>query len=130
MNVGPSGENIYPEDIEEVLSSNRFVAESVVTEQDGKLIALVHFNTEALEEAYDEFKYKASVKVEQVQLRMEEIKRDVMEYVNSKVNRFSKISKVVDNEGEFEKTPTKKIRRFNYNKPSSAETQTQESEKK
>ena len=130
MIVGPSGENIYPEDIEEVLNSNRFVAESVVTEQDGKLIALVHFNTEALEEAYDEFKYKASVKVEQVQLRMEEIKRDVMEYVNSKVNRFSKISKVVDNEGEFEKTPTKKIRRFNYNKPSSAETQTQESEKK
>ena len=130
MIVGPSGENIYPEDIEEVLSSNRFVAESVVTEQDGKLIALVHFNTEALEEAYDEFKYKASVKVEQVQLRMEEIKREVMEYVNSKVNRFSKISKVVDNEGEFEKTPTKKIRRFNYNKPSSAETQTQESEKK
>lgn len=130
MIVGPSGENIYPEDIEEVLNSNRFVAESVVTEQDGKLIALVHFNTEALEEAYDEFKYKASVKVEQVQLRMEEIKREVMEYVNSKVNRFSKISKVVDNEGEFEKTPTKKIRRFNYNKPSSTETQTQESEKK
>ena len=130
MIVGPSGENIYPEDIEEVLDSNRFVAESVVTEQDGKLIALVHFNTEALEEAYDEFKYKASVKVEQVQLRMEEIKREVMEYVNSKVNRFSKISKVVDNEGEFEKTPTKKIRRFNYNKPSSAETQPQESEKK
>lgn len=130
MIVGPSGENIYPEDIEEVLNSNRFVAESVVTEQDGKLIALVHFNTEALEEAYDEFKYKASVKVEQVQLRMEEIKRDVMEYVNSKVNRFSKISKVVDNEGEFEKTPTKKIRRFNYNKPSSPETPTQESEKK
>ena len=130
MIVGPSGENIYPEDIEEVLNSNRFVAESVVTEQDGKLIALVHFNTEALEEAYNEFKYKASVKVEQVQLRMEEIKREVMEYVNSKVNRFSKISKVVDNEGEFEKTPTKKIRRFNYNKPSSTETQTQESEKK
>lgn len=130
MIVGPSGENIYPEDIEEVLNSNRFVAESVVTEQDGKLIALVHFNTEALEEAYDEFKYKASVKVEQVQLRMEEIKREVMEYVNSKVNRFSKISKVVDNEGEFEKTPTKKIRRFNYNKPSSSETPTQESEKK
>ncbi|MBR5852664.1 MAG: AMP-binding protein [Alistipes sp.] len=130
MIVGPSGENIYPEDIEEVLNSNRFVAESVVTEQDGKLIALVHFNTEALEEAYDEFKYKATAKVEQVQLRMEEIKREVMEYVNSKVNRFSKISKVVDNEGEFEKTPTKKIRRFNYNKPSSSETPTQESEKK
>ena len=116
MIVGPSGENIYPEDIEEVLNSNRFVAESVVTEEDGKLIALVHFDTTALEESYDEFKYKVSVSKEQLQLKMEEIKRDVLEYVNSKVNRFSKITKVVDNEGEFEKTPTKKIRRFNYDR--------------
>jgi long-chain acyl-CoA synthetase len=127
MIVGPSGENIYPEDIEEVLNSNRFVAESVVTEEDGKLIALVYFDTTALEEAYDEFKHKMAVSKEQVALKMEEIKREVLEYVNSKVNRFSKITKVVDNEGEFEKTPTKKIRRFVYdrsNKP------TNESDKK
>ena len=114
MIVGPSGENIYPEDIEEVLNSNRLVAESVVLEEDGKLIALVHFDTSALEETYDEFKHKMAVGKEQMALKMEEIKRDVMNYVNSKVNRFSKISKVVDNEGEFEKTPTKKIRRFVY----------------
>ena len=113
MIVGPSGENIYPEDIEEVLNSNRFVAESVVTEEDGKLIALVHFDTTALEEAYDVFKNKLSSSSDAAQRKMEEIKREVMEYVNSKVNRFSKITKVVDNEGEFEKTPTKKIRRFN-----------------
>ena len=119
MIVGPSGENIYPEDIEEVLNSNRFVAESVVTEEDGKLIALVHFDTSALEEAYDEFKHKVAVNSEQVQLKMEEIKREVLEYVNSKVNRFSKITKVVDNEGEFEKTPTKKIRRYNLGRKKS-----------
>ena len=116
MIVGPSGENIYPEDIEEVLNSNRLVAESVVLEEDGKLIALVHFDTTALEETYDEFKHKMAVSKEQLSLKMEEIKRDVMNYVNSKVNRFSKISKVVDNEGEFEKTPTKKIRRFIYSR--------------
>lgn len=116
MIVGPSGENIYPEDIEEVLNSNRFVAESVVTEEDGKLIALVHFDTTALSEAYDEFKHKMAVSKEQTALKMEEIKRELMEYVNSKVNRFSKISKVMDNGEEFEKTPTKKIRRFNYDK--------------
>lgn len=116
MIVGPSGENIYPEDIEEVLNSNRFVAESVVTEEDGKLIALVHFDTTALEEAYDEFKYKMAVSKEQLGMKMEEIKKELLEYVNSKVNRFSKISKVVDNEGEFEKTPTKKIRRFVYDR--------------
>ena len=114
MIVGPSGENIYPEDIEEIINSNRLVAESVVLEEDGKLIALVHFDTTALEEAYDEFKHKMSVGKEQMALKMEEIKRDIMQYVNSKVNRFSKISKVVDNKEEFEKTPTKKIRRFLY----------------
>ena len=127
MIVGPSGENIYPEDIEEVLNSNRFVAESVVTEADGKLIALVYFDTTALEEAYDEFKHKMAVSKEQVALKMEEIKREVLEYVNSKVNRFSKITKVVDNEGEFEKTPTKKIRRFVYDR---SKTPTNEADKK
>lgn len=129
MIVGPSGENIYPEDIEEVLNSNRFVAESVVTEEDGKLIALVHFDTTALEEAYDEFKHKMSVSAEQIQLKMEEIKRDVMEYVNSNVNRFSKITKVVDNEGEFEKTPTKKIRRFNYDRRNKKDNDTAQDNK-
>ena len=127
MIVGPSGENIYPEDIEEVLNSNRFVAESVVTEEDGKLIALVYFDTTALEEAYDEFKHKMAVSKEQVALKMEDIKREVLEYVNSKVNRFSKITKVVDNEGEFEKTPTKKIRRFVYDR---SKTPTNEVDKK
>lgn len=121
MIVGPSGENIYPEDIEEVLNSNRLVAESVVLEEDGKLIALVHFDTTALEETYDEFKHKMAVGKEQIALKMEEVKRDVMNYVNSKVNRFSKISKVVDNEGEFEKTPTKKIRRFVYSRKDKSE---------
>lgn len=121
MIVGPSGENIYPEDIEEVLNSNRLVAESVVLEEDGKLIALVHFDTTALEETYDEFKHKMAVGKEQIALKMEEVKRDVMNYVNSKVNRFSKISKVVDNEGEFEKTPTKKIRRFVYSNKNKSE---------
>ena len=130
MIVGPSGENIYPEDIEEVLNSNRFVAESVVTEEDGKLIALVHFDTTALEEAYDEFKHKMSVSAEQVQLKMEEIKREVLEYVNSKVNRFSRITKVVDNEGEFEKTPTKKIRRYNLLKGKKDNATTEDSSQK
>lgn len=129
MIVGPSGENIYPEDIEEVLNSNRFVAESVVTEEDGKLIALVYFDTTALEEAYDEFKFKVSSSKEQIAIKMEEIKRELMEYVNSKVNRFSKITRVVDNEGEFEKTPTKKIRRFVYDRRNKDNTTEQGNQK-
>lgn len=125
MIVGPSGENIYPEDIEEVINSNPIVAESVVTEENGKLVALVHFDMAALEARYDEFKklvsggkeqmgqmYSASK--EQIAEKMEEVKRELVTYVNSKVNRFSQITKVIDNGCEFEKTPTKKIRRFVY----------------
>ncbi len=39
-----------------------------------------------------------------------------MDYVNAKVNRFSRISEVVEEKEEFVKTPTQKIRRFLYNK--------------
>lgn len=125
MIVGPSGENIYPEDIEEVLNSNPVVAESVVTEENGKLVALVHFDMAALEARYEELKkliadskdqlgQKYSSSKEQLEKKMEEIKRELLAYVNNKVNRFSQITKVIDNGCEFEKTPTKKIRRFVY----------------
>ena len=125
MIVGPSGENIYPEDIEEVLNSNPVVAESVVTEENGKLVALVHFDMAALEARYEEFKkliaeskdqlgQKYASSKEQLEKKMEEVKRELLAYVNNKVNRFSQITKVIDNGCEFEKTPTKKIRRFVY----------------
>ena len=125
MIVGPSGENIYPEDIEEVLNSNPVVAESVVTQENGKLVALVHFDTAALEARYEELKklfaeskdqlgQKYSESKEQLEKKMDEVKRELLTYVNNKVNRFSQITKVIDNGCEFEKTPTKKIRRFVY----------------
>lgn len=121
MILGPSGENIYPEEIESVLNSHAFVSESVVTEQDGRLIALVYFDSEAIENLKDEFMTKLEVtrdewnqKKDEWNKRMEEVKQEVLRYVNSKVNRFSRIAEVVDNEKEFEKTPSKKIRRFLY----------------
>ena len=125
MIVGPSGENIYPEDIEEVLNSNPVVAESVVTEENGKLVALVHFDMAALEARYEELKklladskdqlgQKYAESKELLEKKMDEIKRELVVYVNNKVNRFSQITKVIDNGCEFEKTPTKKIRRFVY----------------
>ncbi|MBR4995682.1 MAG: AMP-binding protein [Alistipes sp.] len=121
MILGPSGENIYPEEIESVLNSHCFVSESVVTEQDGKLIALVHFDTEAIERLKDELIEKWEItrdewsqKLGEWEKRKEELKQDVLNYVNSKVNRFSRIAKVVEEDNEFEKTPSKKIRRFLY----------------
>ena len=121
MILGPSGENIYPEEIETVLNSHAFVSESVVTEQNGRLIALVHFDSEAIDKLKDEFMTKLEItrdelnqKMDEWNKRMEEVKQEVMKYVNSKVNRFSRIAEVIEEEQEFEKTPSKKIRRFLY----------------
>lgn len=122
MIVGPSGENIYPEEIESVLNTNAYVSESIVTEQDGQLVALVHFDTDAIEKLKDELMEKWEItrdewnqKVDEWNARKEELKKDILKYVNSKVNRFSRISEVVEEENEFVKSPTSKIRRFLYN---------------
>ncbi len=52
MIVGASGENIYPEEIESIINNFRFVVESLVVQQKGKLVALVHINMEELEKKY------------------------------------------------------------------------------
>lgn len=109
MLVGPSGENIYPEEIENILNGLVFVSESVVTEDKGKLIAMVKFNYEELERKYYDLKDNLSAK-------MDDIKADVIKYVNSKVSSFSHISRVEEHPEEFEKTPTMKIKRFLYTK--------------
>ena len=118
MIVGPSGENIYPEDIETVLNSHVFVTESVVTEQEGHLVALVHFNTEALEAKFEEWKDEYHIKRSEWEQEcdkwFEEKKKEVLDFVNSKVNKFSRITEVVEEKEGFVKTPTQKIKRALY----------------
>ena len=114
MILGPSGENIYPEDIENVLNSHVFISESLVTEDDGKLVALVHFDTEAIEAKYAEMVDTWHKKKHEFDLFKEDLMREIKQYVNERVNRYSKISEVKEEEQEFEKTATKKIRRFLY----------------
>jgi long-chain acyl-CoA synthetase len=117
MIVGPSGENIYPEDIENVLNSHVFVADSVVTEKEGHLVALVHFNTEALEAKFEEWKAEWETMAKALEQKKEELKKEILEYVNTKVNRFSRISEIQEQVEDFVRTPSKKIRRFLYTKP-------------
>ncbi len=120
MILGPSGENIYPEEIESVLNSHVYISDSVVTEQEGRLVALVHFNAAEIENLFkewrDEFRDSWEDRMSEWESRKDAMKRDIQNYVNSKVNRFSKISEVVEQEEEFVKTPTHKIKRFLYNK--------------
>ncbi|WP_299221186.1 AMP-binding protein [uncultured Alistipes sp.] len=115
MIVGPGGENIYPEDIESVLNSHVCIADSIVTEQEGRLVALVHFNRDEIEAMIDDWREEWETKKEAWEAKTEQLKQEIMEFVNAKVSRFSRISEVVEEKEEFVKTPTQKIRRFLYN---------------
>ncbi|MFI3281709.1 MAG: AMP-binding protein [Rikenellaceae bacterium] len=122
MILGPSGENIYPEEIESVLNSHVYISDSVVTEQEGRLVALVHFNTDEIEVLFKEWREELreewESKMHEWESRKEAVMKDIRDYVNAKVNRFSRIAEVVEQKEEFIKTPTHKIKRFLYNKKS------------
>lgn len=109
MILGPSGENIYPEEIENVINGHVLVTDSLVREDMGKLVAIVHFDRDALERKYHAVR-------EEMEHKMDSIKQDLLKYVNSKVSKFSRISVVEEQNDDFEKTPTHKIKRFLYNK--------------
>ena len=111
MIVGASGENIYPEEIESVINKMRFVLESLVVEKKGKLVAMIHLNMEEIEE---NFKYLKEEAKQFVSAKTDEVLLEIQKKVNLEVNKFSKISQVVLHPSPFERTPTKKIKRFLY----------------
>ncbi len=111
MIVGASGENIYPEEIESVINKMKFVMESLVVEKKGKLVAMIHLNMDELEKNFNELKSEAK---QFVQEKSEEILSEIQKKVNAELNKFSKIQQVVLQPNPFERTPTKKIKRFLY----------------
>ena len=106
MILGPSGENIYPEEIESVINNVEGVSESIVVERDGRLVALVQpaenfiqWDKEGEDKIYEKLdKWKASL----------------LKKVNKNVNKTSQVSSVEVMKEPFEKTATQKIRRFKY----------------
>lgn len=111
MIVGASGENIYPEEIESVINKMRFVLESLVIEKKGKLVAMIHLNMEEIESNFKHLKTEAQ---QFIQEKSEEILKEIHKKVNEEVNKFSRIQQVILQPDPFEKTPTKKIKRFLY----------------
>jgi long-chain acyl-CoA synthetase len=109
--IGPSGENIYPEEIESLINNFDFVAESLVIEQKGKLVAYVHFNMEALQEKYNNMKSEVSDYLDE---KINELREELITYVNTRVSSFANIKTVVIHNEPFEKTPTQKIKRYKY----------------
>lgn len=195
MILGPSGENIYPEEIETVINSHASVVESLVTTHKGNLIARIHPNPDKLEtynkkreelyiaylekkseliqeyeakkaeliEAYSSKKAEISaiyeLKKKELALKKSEfakaydqkrrelykayaekredafasyhskkeelkeslsssfdsLKKEVSEYVNARVNKFSRITEIYIQHEAFQKTATSKIKRYLYN---------------
>jgi len=111
MIVGASGENIYPEEIESVINKMRFVLESLVVEKKGKLVAMVHLNMEEVEQHFKHLKEEAH---QYIQDKSEEILKEIHKKVNAELNKFSRLQAIILQPTPFEKTPTKKIKRFLY----------------
>ncbi|WP_302576737.1 AMP-binding protein [Phocaeicola barnesiae] len=103
MLLGPSGQNIYPEEIEEKLSNMPYVCENIVIQQsDNKLVALIYPD---FEEAYANGLSQADIEKAMEANRVA---------VNAELPAYSQIARVKIYPEEFEKTPKKSIKRFLY----------------
>ena len=102
MLLGASGQNIYPEEIEDKLNSLALVAESVVIQKGDKLVALV----------YPDFDEAQSLNLGRSEL--EEIMEQNRQELNTMVPAYSKVNEIRIHDEEFEKTPKKSIKRFLY----------------
>ncbi len=122
MIVGANGENIYPEEIESLINNFKCVVESIVLEKKGKLVAMVHFNREDLEKKMQSMKSSISQKMDntlgdisnKADKAMEELTIELKAYINSKVNKTSRIQLFISHPDPFQKTATKKIKRYLY----------------
>ncbi|MGP1466899.1 MAG: AMP-binding protein [Porphyromonadaceae bacterium] len=103
MLLGASGQNIYPEEIEDKLNSMPLVIESIIIQKDEKLVGLVHPD-------FDEMKNLGLSKED-----LEKIMEQNRQELNAEMPAYSKISAIKLHEEEFEKTPKKSIKRFLYN---------------
>ena len=105
MLLGPSGQNIYPEEIEDKLNNMPYVAESlIIQESDHKLAALIYPDFEDA--------YKQGLTDGDIERVMDENRTAL----NAELPAYSQIARVKIYPEEFEKTPKKSIKRFLYQK--------------
>jgi long-chain acyl-CoA synthetase len=102
MLLGPSGQNIYPEEIEDKLNSMTMVVESVVVQRDNKLVGLVYPD-------YDEAR-NMNFNDEDIAGIMEQNRIQLNELLPA----YEKITEIEIRTEEFEKTPKRSIKRYLY----------------
>ncbi len=102
MILGPSGQNIYPEEVEIVLNDLPLVGESIVVDRGGKLVALVHPD------------YEAARKLGLTEAQADEKVSALLPQLNKSLPSYARVSEIEIHHDEFEKTPKHSIRRFIY----------------
>jgi long-chain acyl-CoA synthetase len=102
MILGPSGQNIYPEEIEAVVNNQDYVIESVVVDRGGKLVALVFTDEQAIAKALLDVEARSN------------IPENIRVGANRQLPSYSQIAKVELQAQPFEKTPKMSIKRFLY----------------
>ncbi|SFV57019.1 Long-chain-fatty-acid--CoA ligase [hydrothermal vent metagenome] len=111
--VGPSGENIYPEQIEAAINAHDLVVDSLVYDDNGQLAARVYLDYEKLDKLIG-INHKSETKTHE---KISHILEEIRQNVNSQVSSFSRIKKMIEQRDAFVKTPTKKIKRYLYVEP-------------
>ena len=102
MLLSSNGQNVYPEEIEAKLNNMLYVAESLVVERDGRFVALVYPDYDAMD--------RDGITRDQLPAHMETVKTEL----NKLVAPYEKLSKIEIQVNEFEKTPKRSIKRFMY----------------
>ena len=106
--IGPSGENIYPEEVESFFFTSPYVLEVLVYQQEGRLTARVHLDSAKVDELL--------VNLSEVEMegKRKELLEGIRQKVNGKVSSFARIVKIIEQTEPFEKTATHKIKRYLY----------------
>ena len=104
MLLGPSGQNIYPEEIEDKLNNMPFVMESIVVQRENRLVALIHPDIDACD--------AAGLDSAGVARELDNVRKEV----NKNLAAYEQINEVEVHIQEFEKTPKKSIKRYLYTK--------------
>ena len=100
--LGASGQNIYPEEIEDKLNESAYIEEALAIEEEGKVVALIYPDAEAMKQN--------KIEPKDYQTFFD----DVIKEVNLTLPGYSKIRSFRIQEKEFDKTPKRSIRRFKY----------------
>lgn len=104
MLLGPSGQNIYPEEIEDFYNNSLYVSEALVIEENGKLVILIYPDKDYMKRQGIKEEDYSSIFVNE------------MKAINKRLPKYSQIINFRLQDEEFEKTPKRSIKRFLYQK--------------